>query len=139
MVATDGRVDLFGRARIYDNTGTLGTTVSLNHTAEGMYSAEHTPVASGYFNIVYEFFMDDVFTISAGYEKQGEILDVSDFRTNILRLLGLAHDNSILDLQGLGSTTTQRMQAQQHLLLLQLTTQVSYLSTRYMLAILQDC
>lgn len=99
MVAADGRTDLYGRARVYDASGVLSIAVPLVHVAEGLYSALHTPTAEGYYNVVYEFFFDNAYTASAGYEKQGEALDVSSIRTNVLRLLGFAHENAIIDNQ----------------------------------------
>lgn len=99
MLAADGRTDLYGRARVYSAGGSLDATVLMSHVAEGMYSALHTPTTEGYYNVVYELFFDPARTIAAGYEKQGEVLDVNSMRTNVLRLLGLVHENSVVDQQ----------------------------------------
>lgn len=99
MVTADGRTDLFGRVRVYGSTGTLLDTIDLTHVAEGLYTGAYTPSAEGYYSLVYELFFDAGYTVSAGYEKHGETLDVNGFRTNILRILGLVHENSCVDMQ----------------------------------------
>lgn len=93
----DGRTDLFCRARILDSAGALSTTLSLPHTQFGCYAVNYTPPVEGYFNVLYDFFFDVGLTIEAGYGVNAETLDVNSFRTDIMRLLGLAHANSLLD------------------------------------------
>lgn len=99
MLASDGRTDLFGQARVYNSLGTLVATVNLNHVAEGLYAASYTPAVEGVFSVVYQFYTDAGRTVDANYERQGEALDVNSYRTNILRLLGLVHENSVIDQQ----------------------------------------
>jgi hypothetical protein len=98
-MSADGRTDLFARAQILTDTGSLVTTLTLPHQSLGVYGLNYTPTVEGYFTIVYQLYFDALFTIPAGYENAAETLDVSSFRTNILRTLGLAHQNSVVDLQ----------------------------------------
>lgn len=99
MLAADGRTDLYGQVRVYNSAGSLVNTLNMTHTAEGLYSVSHTPTTEGVFSLVYELYFDAGRTVSAGYGKEGEALDVNSFRTNILRTLGLLHQNSVVDNQ----------------------------------------
>jgi hypothetical protein len=99
MLASDGRTDLFGQARVYNAAGALVATVNLSHVAEGIYAAQYTPTSEGYSNVVYQLYFDAGRSVDAGYEHQGELLDASSFRTNILKSLGLVHENSVVDQQ----------------------------------------
>ena len=99
MLASDGRTDLYGQARVYNSSGGLVTTLNLTHAAEGLYQTNYTPTIEGFFNVAYQFYFDSGHTVDAGYEKQGETMDVNSFRTNILRILGLVHENSVVDQQ----------------------------------------
>jgi hypothetical protein len=112
MLVADGTTTLYGQARIYNSLGSLSYTVDLNHVAEGIYVGLHTPTLEGYYQIVYQLYTDISRTIPATYDKSGESLDVNSFRTNILRLLGLAHENSVLDAMGYdidGNMTSARV------------------------------
>lgn len=114
MLASDGRTDLFGQARVYNSVGSLVATISLTHVAEGVYSVQYTPTIEGYFNIVYQLYFDAAHTVDAGYEHQGEIMDVNSMRTNVLKLLGLVHENSVVDQQTYdvdGNLQTARVRA----------------------------
>lgn len=51
MLASDGRTDLFGQARVYNSVGGLVTTINLAHAAEGIYQVQYTPTTEGYFSI----------------------------------------------------------------------------------------
>jgi hypothetical protein len=97
LAVSDGRTDLYPKANIYNSAGSLVASVDIDPVSEGLYSVLYTPTTEGFFNIVYEVFFDIGRTVSAGYEKQAELLDCNSTKTNILRLLGLAHYNSIVD------------------------------------------
>lgn len=99
MLASDGRTDLHAQARVYNSLGALVITLNLTHVAEGLYTINYTPATEGYYNVIYQLYFDSNHTVDAGYEHQGEVLDVNSFRTNILRILGLAHENAVVDLQ----------------------------------------
>jgi len=99
VLAADGRQDLFARIRIYDPAGTVVQTLSGTHLVDGLYSVLWTPSIEGFFTYVAELFFDAGYTVLAGYERQGELVDVNSSKTNILRLLGLAHENSVVDQQ----------------------------------------
>ena len=97
MVAADGRPDLYGQAKIYDVANALVATVEINYVTNGLYSVSYTPTTIGFYNVIYDFYLDDTRLDLAGYEKTGEVLEVSDSKTNITRLLGLSHHNSYID------------------------------------------
>jgi hypothetical protein len=99
MLLTDGRTDLFGRVRLYNAAGALVNTLNLAHVAEGLYQISWTPTQEGWFTAVFEMFFDSGRTLEAGYEKQGEQIEVSTTKTSILRILGLVHENSVIDQQ----------------------------------------
>lgn len=112
MLATDGRVDLHAQFRIYNSSNTLLATVNPAHVAEGLYQAVYTPTTEGDFSIVGQFYFDIPRTVDAGYEKHGESLNVNSIKTNIARLLGLAHENAVVDQQtynGDGLLTSARL------------------------------
>jgi hypothetical protein len=99
VLVADGRTDLFAQVRVYTAAGFLLTTLSAPHVAEGMYGVSWTPTTEGYYSVISQIYFDAGFTIDAGYEKQGESVDVNSIKTNILRLLGLQHDNTVIDMQ----------------------------------------
>lgn len=99
MLATDGRTDLYGRVRVYNAAGVMVADLELSHVAEGLYSVTWTPNVEGWFSAVAELFFDSGFLVDAGYEKTGEQIEVTQNKTNILRILGLVHENSVVDQQ----------------------------------------
>lgn len=112
VLAADGRTDLFCQVRIYSAVGTLVNTLDLAHVAEGLYSVTWTPAVEGVYSVVGQLYFDSGHTVDAGYEKQGDDIDVNSVRTNILRLLGLQHDNAVIDQQiydTLGNLTSARV------------------------------
>jgi len=98
-VSAEGITSFFPQVRVYDSTGTLNTTLNLAHVAEGLYSVTWTPTTEGIYSAIYQFYTDAGHTLDAGLEKAGEQVDVNSERTNITRLLGLVHENSVFDLQ----------------------------------------
>jgi hypothetical protein len=114
MLASDARTDLFGQARVYNSAGTLVATVNLTHMSEGIYTAQYTPTIEGYFNVGFQLYFDAGRTIDAGYERQGEVLDVNSMKTNLLKVLGLVHENTVVDQQTYdvdGNLQTARVRA----------------------------
>ena len=99
VLLPDGQTGLFVRARIYSATGVALQTMSLAHKAEGLYMVSWTPSADGYYTVVYEVFADAGFTNPANYDKDGEQIDVNSDKLNVLRLLGLQHENAVVDQQ----------------------------------------
>ena len=99
VLAADGRTDLFAQAKLFDPAGTPITTISLPHLAEGIYGSTYVPTSEGYFSVRYELFEDSGFTIQAPYDLEAEIVETSTDKTNILRILGLVHDNTVIDQQ----------------------------------------
>src|SRR5574343_219934 len=114
MLASDGRTDLYGQARVYNSAGSLVATLSLTHVAEGIYAVQYTPTVEGYYSVAYQLYFDAGFAVDSDYENKGEALDVNSFRTNILRNLGLDHENTVVDQQTYdvdGNLQTARVRA----------------------------
>jgi hypothetical protein len=99
VLAADGRTDLYAQIRVYTAGGLPLATLNCTHVAEGLYSVSWTPSVEGFYTMVAQLYFDAGHTIDAGYERQGDQIDVNSVRTNILRLLGLQHDNAVIDSQ----------------------------------------
>lgn len=97
ILVSDGNDLLFGRVTIYDSLGALVTTLDTNNFTEGLYSVNWTPNTEGYYSFIGELFSDSLKTIPASYDKVTELIEVSSQKNNILRLLGLVHQNSVVD------------------------------------------
>lgn len=111
-LAADAVTTYYGQARIYDKNGVLVTSLSMSHTVEGLYVVGYVPTVEGYFSVIYQMYTDVARTIPAALDKGIETLDVSDMRTNIQRILGLVHENSVVDMQtynGTGQLLTARI------------------------------
>jgi len=99
-LADDGRTTLFVRATILDPALALVTTLFPTHSTKGLYSVNWTPTVEGFFSVIFEFFDDALFAIPAvDYANRGESVEVTSEKTNLARLLGLTHENSVLDNQ----------------------------------------
>lgn len=99
-LASDGRTDLYVRVTILDPAFSTIATLYPVHITKGLYSVNWTPVAEGYYSAIYEFFTDAGYsTVALDYPNGGESIEVSSDKTNILRLLGLNHENAVLDQQ----------------------------------------
>lgn len=99
----DGNTGLFARVRIIDTLGAIVTTLYPLHQTLGLYAVTWTPTSEGYFSAVYDLFLDAGLTLPADYERDAETLEVSSDKTNITRLLGLHHENSLLDMEVYGT------------------------------------
>lgn len=97
LLISDGTPSLYARAQVYDSGNNFITSISLPNVTGGLYQANYTPITEGLFAVIYELYTDVGFTIDAGYELQGETLDVNSVRTNIQRVLGLLHENTVVD------------------------------------------
>ena len=96
--ASNGQVDLFARVKIYDIAGTLVDTVSLPHITEGLYGATKTFTTEGFFTAAYQFFVDSGFvTPEQNFDIEVETIEANSDKLNILRILGLTHDNVHID------------------------------------------
>lgn len=95
----DGRTDLFARVRIYDISGTEigGSPISLPHIADGLHGATATFNTEGYFTAQYQIFEDAGFAAPASYDFEVEVIEANSDKTNLLRLLGLTNENSVLE------------------------------------------
>jgi hypothetical protein len=103
VLVPDGNNGLYVRVRLFDPTGTLVTTLPLPNIAEGLYSVNWTPTQEGYVTAVYDLYLDSGYTVMSDYDRDGETVEVSSDKTNIMRLLGLAHENAVLDQEMYGS------------------------------------
>jgi len=95
----DARTDLYVQAQIIDSGGSIIDTIELTHQILGVYGVDYTPTTEGYYTVYYQLYTDAGFTINAGYGASKETLDVNSFRTDMLRLLGLVHQDSVIDSQ----------------------------------------
>lgn len=96
-LASDGAIGLYSQAVVYNSSNSPVDTVNLNHVAGGLYTANYTQATEGFYSLVFTFYTDLARTIPADYDIQGELLEVNSWRTNILRLLGLLHENTVVD------------------------------------------
>jgi hypothetical protein len=94
-----GQSDLFGRAKVYNITGTLVFTLSLPHITGGLYGTTHTFSTGGHYTVVYQLFKDAGFTTVSIFDIEAEAIEANSDKTNILRILGLTHDNVKIDNQ----------------------------------------
>jgi hypothetical protein len=99
LLASDGRADLYGQARIYDISGTMISTVSLTHINEGMYGGNWSPSLEGHYSIIAEFYLDSGHSQEAGYERSAENIEINTIKPSIARILGLQHENARIDAQ----------------------------------------
>lgn len=97
MLAADGSTGLFCRVTLYKSDNSVLTTKSLPHIAEGLYGTTHTFTSEDFIGAVYQFFTDAEFTTPAAYDKEGETIEINSDKVNILRILGLKHQNALLD------------------------------------------
>ena len=99
-LASDGRTDLYVRVTVVNPALAVEATLYPVHVIKGLYAVNWTPTSEGYFSAIYEFFLDADYTVQAlDYPNGGETIEVSSDKTNILRLLGLNHENAVLDQQ----------------------------------------
>lgn len=103
VYASDGRQDLFGVIYVYDPQGNRVATLTANHLVDGIYSATWTPDTEGYYTYSADLFFDPAYLTNAGYERKADLIEVTATKTHILRLLGLSHENSVIDQQTYGA------------------------------------
>ena len=104
VLLPDGQEDLFVRATVLSASGPWLSApesfeLMLPHQTMGLYSATWTPAVEGFYSVVYDVFYDSDCTLSAGYDRDGEQVDVNSDKLHIMRLLGLQHENSVVDQQ----------------------------------------
>jgi hypothetical protein len=96
VVLADGVTTLFARAFVYNGSSLL-TTVDLPHITNGMYQAEYTPTEEEYLTVLYKVYTDSGYTTLGLYGTEVETIEVNSLKTNVLRILGLLHQNSVID------------------------------------------
>lgn len=94
-----GQTDLYGQAKVYDLSGTLVLTLPLPHIAGGLYGDTHTFTSGGHFTVVYQMFTDVGLSSPSDFDIEAEAIEANSDKTNILRILGLTHDNVRIDQQ----------------------------------------
>lgn len=97
ILTPDERADLYARARLFTPDGALVEEFNLPHMITGLYATTWTPNEEGYYSVVYDLFTDEAYTTPADYDREGELIEVTSEKVYLLRLLGLAHENSVLD------------------------------------------
>lgn len=93
---SDGAVDKFPRAEVYDGAGALVATVDLVHAANGMYRAAYAPAAAGRFSVHLRVYSDAPRTTIAGqYERVLEDLTVRAISQDVAfaKILGHLGEN----------------------------------------------
>lgn len=98
-VTSDGNAGLFCQATVFDNSGTSLGTLSMPSAGSGMYGAQYTFTSSGKYSVLYKLYTNSGFTIPAAYDQAADQVDVSDFKSGITRILGLLHENTVVDTQ----------------------------------------
>lgn len=113
ILAADGNITLFGQIRIYNFLNSLIASLSTVQVgSEGLYRASWTPNIEGYYTYVGQLYTDSLFVTPAEYDKAGDLIDVNSIKTNILRTLGLLHENTVIDQQvydGASNLTSARV------------------------------
>lgn len=99
VLLPDGKEDLYVRAIVFTAAGEEVLRRLLPHQSLGLYSAEWVPTAEGFHSVVYDVFYDPECTLPASYERDGEQVDVNSDKIHLMRLLGLQHENSVVDQQ----------------------------------------
>jgi len=94
-----GQSDLFGLAKVYNLSGTLVTTIPLPHIVGGLYGDTHTFTDGGHYTVVYQLFTDVGLSTPSTFDIEAEAIEANSDKTNILRILGLTHDNVRIDEQ----------------------------------------
>lgn len=95
--AGTGQGDLYGRVKVYDGTGSLYLTDSLTHIENGLYGTTHTFNIEGHYTAVYQLFLDASFINVSDFDIEAEAIEANSDKTNIVRILGLTHDNVYID------------------------------------------
>lgn len=94
-----GQGDLYGQAKIYNLSGTLVVTLPLPHIVGGLYGDTHTFTDGGHYTVVYQLFIDVGLSNPSTFDIEAEAIEANSDKTNILRILGLTHDNVRIDHQ----------------------------------------
>lgn len=95
---SDGSEALYAQAKVYDSVGGLEDTINLSHIAGGLYGSERTFITEGYYTVVYKLYTDSGYLSAATeYDIEAEMIEANSDKTNIVRLLGLTHDNCVWD------------------------------------------
>lgn len=114
LLAADGTTTLYGQLHVYNASGLLVANLVAVHMAEGLYTVNWTPTIEGHYTVLGQFFIDAGLTQDAGYERVTEEVDVSSMKANVLRILGLLHENSVVDSQsydGQGNLVAARIRS----------------------------
>lgn len=92
-----GQDDLYGRVKVYGGTGGLYLTEALTHIENGLYGTTHTFTTEGHYTAVYQLFLDSGFITPSEFDIEAEAIEANSDKTNLLRILGLTHDNVVID------------------------------------------
>ena len=111
----DGRADLYPQVSVHNIAGAVVVgPMDLPHFAEGLYGSSHTFTVDGMFTAVYRLYEDAAHTVLADYDIEAESIEATSDKTNILKMLGIVHHNTVEDMytyDGAGNLTSVRVRA----------------------------
>ena len=111
----DGRADLYPQVSVHDYTGAIVVgPLDLPHFAGGLYGSIHTFNSEGNFTAIYRIYTDVGHTTAADYDVEAESIEATYDKTNILKMLGIVHHNTVEDMftyDGAGNLTSVRVRA----------------------------
>ena len=92
-----GQTDLFGRVKVYDSSGSVVLDSALTHIDNGLYGVNHTFTTEGHYTAVYQLYLDAGYVTPSDFDIEAEMVEANSDKTNILRIIGLTHDNVYID------------------------------------------
>ena len=111
----DGRVDLYPQVTVHTITGAVAVgPLDLPHFSGGLYGSSHIFTADGQFTAVYRLYEDAGHLTLADYDVEAESIEATADKTNILKMLGIVHHNTVEDMftyDGSGNLTSVRVRA----------------------------
>jgi hypothetical protein len=104
ILLPDGQAGLHVHVSVVTPLGVEVFESPLTDRGGGFYSTEWVPAVEGYFSALYDAYLDSDYTVPAEYERGGEQIEVSTDKIQLARLLGLQHENSVVDSQTYSNT-----------------------------------
>lgn len=103
MILEDGNESQYPQAEIYNGGSFPLSVLNLVHKGRGRYEATWTPPIPGVFCAVFIVYADSEHTVeNINYTREIEQIfatanNVDDLAANIVRILGLVHENAFID------------------------------------------
>ena len=99
LVLADDNPHMFVEAFIYQD-GSVIAIRDFAHVDKGFYQGSYTPLVEGYLTVVYRVYQDIYYQVPATqYDVSTDQIEVCSDKTNILRILGMLHENAVFDQQ----------------------------------------